>query len=137
MENAVGVDELHDEYIFTDWEGVDSNTVYALGEIPDIETANRVARLSSDERDTLEAILSKLDISEALDIVEVGNYTVYPVDSMSEVAELKAREEYANFAEIPEEIRLHIDFESWGETLDVNGEFCYDEINRQYIEVYT
>ena len=90
--------------------------------------------MDENEYDVIEALASNLELEETIDIVKDENFRVYPgCETMTEVA-MEVAKEGGYLDNIPQEVKLHIDYEAWGEDLEINGAFYYDRKNRCYIE---
>ena len=122
------------EFFFTDWDEIGPNVSKHLNEYPNLELYNKIAEMNENEYDVIEALASNLELNEAIDIVKDENFRVYPgCENMAEVA-MEVAKEGGYLDNIPQEVKLHIDYEAWGEDLEINGAFYYDRKNRCYIE---
>lgn len=123
------IGEDGDEHIFLDWEGVTLGENISLDEANEI--ALRVESLEPYEEDVLEALIDdRYDVEQALDIVESGDYDIYPdCGTMAEVAGLRVEESSA-LAGVPDWIARYIDYDALGRDLEMEGTFleCGDGI---------
>lgn len=126
--------EKDGEFFFTDWTEIGPNVSKHLNEYPNLELYNKLAEMDENEYDVIEALTSNLELNEVIDIVKDENFRVYPgCETMAEVA-MEVAKEGGYLDNIPQEVKLHIDYEAWGEDLEINGAFYYDKKNRCYIE---
>lgn len=126
--------EKDGEFFFTDWDEIGPNVSKHLNEYPNLELYNKIAEMDENEYDVIEALASNLELEETIDIVKDENFRVYPgCETMTEVA-MEVAKESGYLDNIPQEVKLHIDYEAWGEDLEINGAFYYDRKNRCYIE---
>lgn len=126
--------EKDGEFFFTDWDEIGPNVSKHLNEYPNLELYNKIAEMDENEYDVIEALASNLELEETIDIVKDENFRVYPgCETMAEVA-MEVAKEGGYLDNIPHEVKIHIDYEAWGEDLEINGAFYYDRKNRCYIE---
>lgn len=129
--------EKDGEFFFTDWDEIGPNVSKHLNEYPNLELYNKLAEMNENEYeyDVIETLASDLELEETIDVVKDEKFRVYPgCETMAEVA-MEIAKEGGYLDNIPQEVKLHIDYEAWGEDLEINGVFCYDRKNRCYIEI--
>ena len=111
----IGINAEYEEFFFTDWELPEGMDWEIFGEYPSIDEVNDVAEKleSVDDEDVFAAILGEVgDIQEAIDIIDSGDYSVYPgvyddSDLGYEVAE--------QLGELPKDtLEMYFDYEAFG-----------------------
>ena len=126
-----------EEYFFTDW---NNDIPFDFGEYPDLEEVNefaeRVEALSEQEQEYLELLIENhtRDISEALDIIEGGDYVVWnDCYCMADVA-YNYVEDTGMLNNIPSNIANYFDYVALGRDMDIEGIFL--EGNGYFLEVF-
>lgn len=118
----LNIEEGRDEHIFLDWEGIDLGMYISLEEANEI--ALRVDALEPYEESILDALIDDgAEIDTALDIVESGEYVLYPdCRNMADVAKEHVEESGA-LAGVPDWIARYIDYDALGRDLEIEGTF--------------
>ena len=99
------------------------------------EIKERVEALSVFEQDVLKVIMEEYisDIKEALQIVEYGDYTIWSGNSMADVAKTIA-EECGYLDSVPDKMQSYINYEKWGQDLDLK--FTFLKGNGFFVEIF-
>lgn len=135
VKKEIHINENYEEFFFTDWDEIGSNISKQLGEYPDLELCNKLAKMNEDDFNTVEVLASDMSLNEAIDIVSNGNFRIYyDCKTMADVA-MEFAEETGYLIGVPETVKIYIDYEAWGMDLEIEGRFYYDKENRCYIEV--
>ena len=120
----IGIREEYEEYFISDYEseigGLEIDEYSNIDELN--ELAERLCQLGEYELEALEIILEEhgLDIEEALEYVEKGDYIYYEnVESYEELADVLVEQGY--FGHIPENLKYYLDYEKMGRNLEIEG----------------
>lgn len=135
IEEAIGINEEYEEMAIHDYEAP-----FKIHEYDNINDLNGIAEeidsLESYQLDDLEIILEsgRFGIEEALEKLHSGDYRIYRnCDNMGDVAE-QWLDETGGLHGVPDHLRNYIDFQSYGEDMETNGDF--HQVGNDYIEFY-
>lgn len=69
VKKEIHINENYEEFFFTDWDEIGSNISTQLGEYPDLELCNKLAKMDEDDFNTVEVLASDMSLNEAIDIL--------------------------------------------------------------------
>lgn len=135
----IGIGERYEEWFAADYDSpLPLHKMF--GEYPSFESLNEIAEtvddMGDEEETVLDAILQNYtdDVSEALRIIEDGDYRVWSdCYSMTDVA-YEYVEETGMLDKVPEALERYFDYEAFGRDLDLNGMF-YEVDCKTIVEV--
>ena len=135
--DRIGINEEYEEFFIADH---DNDYGYCVGEYDNLDMLNEVAEtlegLDDDGADIYRALHDDgWNHDEIIEILEDGNYIVYPnCDSMGDVA-YQAFEDSGHLNEIEKVIDpIYIDWDSLGRDMDFEGSF--HEFAKGYVQVF-
>ena len=135
QDDAVKAICIVSEYGQHDFEIVDYDADFNINELH-VMNLNEIAEMPQDKYEAFISFCEAgLDYKEALNNVLYYEFTVYHnANDMSDVAYQMLQEDMA-FQEAPSFMRVHFDYESYGETLCASGEWFEDTTNKRIIQM--
>lgn len=133
----IGINEEYEEYFITDYEtdieGVEVGEYSNLDELN--ELAEQLDELEEDAQKAIQAmLLDGYTFNDALEKASNGDYAIYfDCDNMTDVA-YEVVEEYGYLNNVPEQVKMYFDYESFGRDLNIEGKFY--NIDGDMIEIF-
>ena len=128
----IGINKEYEEYFLTDWKCEFGRDIIGLGEYSNIwelnKRAEQIAEFSECEKMAFEAVCQACsDWKEAIEKIENGEYIIFEnCTNEYDIGEYIANE-YEYLSQIPENLQMYFDFESFGHDILLDGNFVFIE----------
>jgi hypothetical protein len=135
-------EEINEAYNYVTFDGMNDYIIlnddadFNIYHFESLSTLNEIAELNDEQYEVFKIILKHDSIEHALSIAKSGDYRLFEnVEDFGDVARV-ILEDDAEFQALPDYVKRHFDYDSYGDEIYSGGQWYEDFDNRKVVEVW-